>query len=473
MADFGRALNAAAPGLGRLAMAIGGSGGPLGAYQQAYDNQLGLQSKLAQAMASIEAHGAAAEASRAKAKQDDAETSIISGRGDVGDELLAAAAGTDIPTVRAYREQLRTGKAATTGSPTGYPEIDEQIGIRPSPVVSSAVAQAIAKHAPRTAVYRTSAKDMKADDLAKAESIYREGDLSDAIIAGTGNRNTIAGAQAAAGGKALFHADSTGAVLDQFTGGLDTSNPMAGSTIGLRGAQAGAQKANAAQSYASADASKALADQRRQVTANGPGPGKVPVGYRYTRGEDGEVRLEPIPGGPKDPNAQTGKPLPASASKGYLDNLQNLDRAQKALDLVEGKTLGDAVGDPQATGLKGYLPNQLLNRVDPEGVDTRAAIADLGSLVIHDRSGAAVTAAEFPRLAPFIPTAMDNPETVRKKLKLFVQNYKALVDDSAEFYKASGYNVPALTRKNPAAVAPRTSAKPAAPGGGFTYLGKE
>lgn len=464
-------IGAAAPGMGRLAMAIGGAGSAASPYQKAYDNELGLQSKLAQALATIDAHRAAAEKDTAHAAQIKQETGIVGGRADVGDELAAIAAGTDVPTLRAFRDQIRTGRPAMT-SASGDPGTDEAIGIAPQPVVSSAIAQALAKQLPRTAVYRTSAKDMKADDLAKASQIYREGDLSDSVIAGALPRNSVAGAQAAAAGKDLFHTDTTGSVLDKFTGNLDTSNPMAGSTIALRDAQAGNQKAGASAHYASANAANALAEQRKQITANGPGPGKVPVGYRYTHGPDGEARLEPIPGGPKDPNAQTGKPLPASAAKGYLENIQNLDRAQKALNLVLGKDVGDAKGDPDATGLKGFVPNLVLNRIDPQGVDTRAAIADLGSLVIHDRSGAAVTAAEFPRLAPFIPSPRDDAPTVEKKLKLFVQNYKALVDDSAEFYKSSGYNVPALTRHAPAAVTPRASGKPAAPSG-FTYLGKE
>ena len=33
--------------------------------------------------------------------------------------------------------------------------------------------------------------------------------------------------------------------------------------------------------------------------------------------------------------------------------------------------------------------------------------------VIHSRSGAAVTAAEFPRLAPFIPSEKDDADTVK------------------------------------------------------------
>ena len=173
---------------------------------------------------------------------------------------------------------------------------------------------------------------------------------------------------------------------------------------------------------------------------------KPPAGYRATASGN----LEAIPGGPADLSApgNSGKPLPISAAKGLLENQTNLRRAQTALALANGKTVDGATGDSDATGWKGLVPNQVLNRVDPEGVDTRAAIADLGSLVIHDRSGAAVTAAEFPRLAPFIPAATDDAETVKKKLGQFTKNYQAIVDDASEFYRASGYNVPTEVLKS-------------------------
>lgn len=140
----------------------------------------------------------------------------------------------------------------------------------------------------------------------------------------------------------------------------------------------------------------------------------------------------------------SGKPMPASAAKSLLENQTNLRRAEQALELAQGKELpGGIKGDTAATGLKGLIPNQVLNRIDPAGVDTRAAIADLGSMVIHDRSGAAVTAAEFPRLAPFIPSPTDDAETVQKKLRQFVSSYRAIVDDQIEFHRELGYKVPA------------------------------
>lgn len=146
----------------------------------------------------------------------------------------------------------------------------------------------------------------------------------------------------------------------------------------------------------------------------------------------------------------TGKALPATAAKSLLENNQNLRRAEQALALISGQNVGGIQGDANATGWKAYAPDSILQRMDPQGIQTRAAIADLGSLVIHDRSGAAVTAAEFPRLRPFIPAATDDPKTVAKKVENFVNVYKTLVNETADFYEASGYNVPRQTLQSSA-----------------------
>lgn len=171
-------------------------------------------------------------------------------------------------------------------------------------------------------------------------------------------------------------------------------------------------------------------------------------------GRDG--RATPIIGPDNQPVKPKGteRALPTSAAQKLMENQQNLRRAEQALALASGQqTAGvggvpDAVGDKNATGLKGFLPDAVLQRIDPEGVDTRAAIADLGSLVIHDRSGAAVTAAEFPRLRPFIPQATDDSETVKKKLGRFVTEYRNVVNEASDFYKESGYKVPSETLRS-------------------------
>jgi hypothetical protein len=58
-----------------------------------------------------------------------------------------------------------------------------------------------------------------------------------------------------------------------------------------------------------------------------------------------------------------------------------------------------------------------MQRTDPKGVSVRASVANIGSKVIHDRSGAAVTAAETPRLKPFIPSATDRADAAITKLQ--------------------------------------------------------
>lgn len=144
-------------------------------------------------------------------------------------------------------------------------------------------------------------------------------------------------------------------------------------------------------------------------------------------GADAKVEAAGVKAGAK------GK-LPAAIGSKFMENSQNLRMAENALDLI-GK-------HRDATGIKGYLPDPLLQRIDPSGVDTRAAVANLGSMVIHDRSGAAVTASEFPRLRPFIPSATDSPDVVKKKLTQFVTEYKKINQEMTDFYRESGYDIP-------------------------------
>ena len=143
------------------------------------------------------------------------------------------------------------------------------------------------------------------------------------------------------------------------------------------------------------------------------------------------------------------KDIPASINTAIITNTQNVKKVDQALALLKGKSVGELKGDSGATGYKGYLPNGILNRVDPEGTDTRAMVADIGSLVLHDRSGAAVTASETPRLLPFIPLATDDNATATKKLTRFKQIYEQETQALGETYnKANGYrDSPLLTKK--------------------------
>ena len=137
------------------------------------------------------------------------------------------------------------------------------------------------------------------------------------------------------------------------------------------------------------------------------------------------------------------KDIPQSTLNGMMENNRSLVKIDEALNAIQGKqdALPQGVkADKAATGFKGYLPNAILSRVDPQGVDARALIADIGSLKIHDRSGPAVTASESPRLMPFIPLATDEPATVVKKLNNFKREYSLMQQEANDYYnEANGF----------------------------------
>ena len=135
------------------------------------------------------------------------------------------------------------------------------------------------------------------------------------------------------------------------------------------------------------------------------------------------------------------KPIPSNVNLAILKNNQSIQQIDDTIKLLQQ--------NPDATGFKGYLPNFALNRMNPEGTEARAGVADIGSIVLHDRSGAAVTAAESPRLMPFIPLATDDNATVIKKLtrmrNLAAQDQTGLTET---YGKDQGYQPNPVTNKN-------------------------
>jgi hypothetical protein len=155
------------------------------------------------------------------------------------------------------------------------------------------------------------------------------------------------------------------------------------------------------------------------------------------------------------------KSIPEPINSAVLQNHQSLNKLDDALDLLEA--------NKDAIGLKGNLGQTVLNKLDPKGIDTRAAIADIGSIVLHDRSGAAVTAAESPRLLPFIPTPSDTYEAAKSKLTR-MRKYAAEEQDAlkATYGKEQGYkdfpNLPARAGVNKPPVGAPPEAKKAPDG---------
>jgi len=139
-------------------------------------------------------------------------------------------------------------------------------------------------------------------------------------------------------------------------------------------------------------------------------------------------------GGPDPGMSKAATTPPPAVVEGMLGNVQSVRQIDKALAELDRRK-GAGVG-----WLAGSTPAIILNRTDPEGVALRALIADIGSLKIHDRSGAAVSASESPRLMPFIPSISDPPEAIKDKLTKFRREYQAALQDSYQVYgpKAGG-----------------------------------
>lgn len=150
------------------------------------------------------------------------------------------------------------------------------------------------------------------------------------------------------------------------------------------------------------------------IAEGGPATPTVPAGYRLAANGG----LEFIPGGPADPaqKAMTLKFVPSKIQEGYVGNSSSVRQIDEAIAAIEAR--------PQSLGLPRIAGENINQRIDPDGVDARAAVANIGSLLIHDRSGAVVTAAEAPRLMPFIPRITDTPEAAIKKLRQLKAQYQ-------------------------------------------------
>jgi len=355
------ALNAAAPGLSRLAMAIGGGGQ---VRQQAADDANLTQSRIAQALANVQQSEAAAGKYDADAAQQRAETANLARRPDQQMELAAYSSGQSLPLLRSFMEATRNGSTPTIpGQFLDGPNPDGSAGVaaRIPDEIQSKIAQALVRMAP----VGLNQKDIGAGDWAKSLDVYRDQDLSDRAIANPTQAGAIGRGQAAAAGKALYNADATGSVLDLFGGGLDTSNPMAQGSIALKKDQAGAQRANAVQSYAAADNSRASAVKTREETKQlGQGGVKAPTGYAWGDVDpaSGMRTLTPIKGGPADNAAP--KPPPGEvrrmniALRALSTGLDEYEKLIADLDPRSPRTQADPKIRAKAQALMGDLQLQ-------------------------------------------------------------------------------------------------------------------
>lgn len=444
MADinFGNAT----PGLGRLALALGGSGG-VGSYQRGYDNELNLQSKLAQALAAIDAHNAEARLNGLKA---DAEQTQLDARKPEA-VLSSALTSNGIPTdeAPAVTNYFRTG---SLGGKYGLPS-DQAGPVAPTPTWAGnlgAVARTVAAMNQATAL-----GDKSVENVAKAEEARRTGALAQGVVDGTVDPLRFNQSQYALKGEApfAFHEFGTG---NNLTGQLNDQTGPAVRFAQYRGAQTADANAGAAAHYAAADASRASAEHSRAETSQ---INNAPKG-QLVQTDNGPVFADPrtgksVPvqnpdGTPAAPKLQN---IPPAQNHAFVENakaIDNIDAATAAIYKATGIKL-DANGnpvrdpaakpsDPNALGALNYLGEAVRQRTDPNGVSVRAQVANIGGQKYHDVSGANVTASESPRLAPFIPTPTDSAVAALQKLANLRREYQNVNDMLSQTYsRDQGY----------------------------------
>lgn len=154
--------------------------------------------------------------------------------------------------------------------------------------------------------------------------------------------------------------------------------------------------------------------------------------------QDGQPSPQPA-AAPAGGMTRVPQQAPATVVTGMLENAASLQKIDDAFAALASPDAKGSVG-PLAGGLAGlpFVGQAAINTLDPKGVAVRAIIADIGSLKVHDRSGAAVAASEQPRLRPFIPSASDDPQTVRTKLQNFRREYAAIMRDTYSVFGPDG-----------------------------------
>ncbi|MDM0082344.1 hypothetical protein QTI17_17260 [Variovorax sp. J31P179] len=166
------------------------------------------------------------------------------------------------------------------------------------------------------------------------------------------------------------------------------------------------------------------------------------------------------------------KPLPSAQATAWNSNVDALGKLNKTLALLETPAGQNATGWKGFVGtLGGRLGNKLLNEYfNPDGTPTRSLIQDISSVILHDRSGAAVTLSEEQRQR-FIPTIDDGPEKVKEKLTLLKEAAEFHQRTIQDFADDQGYRVPIVRDRTMGATPP--PAKPAAPKGNALPTTKE
>ena len=171
-----------------------------------------------------------------------------------------------------------------------------------------------------------------------------------------------------------------------------------------------------------------IAQNRMNVDRN-----KAPAGYAWGKPDaSGNPTLIPLTGGPAD-KSQILKPVPAQVATGFVENQNAINKIDNAINVISSTP-------DSSFGLRNVTGDTVMQRLDPKGVNARAAISGIAGQKYHDISGAAVSVGEAKRLTPYIPSATDTKENILQKLynmKAEYSNTNELMQN--QFNEQQGY----------------------------------
>ncbi len=124
------------------------------------------------------------------------------------------------------------------------------------------------------------------------------------------------------------------------------------------------------------------------------------------------------------------RPIPQAAAGGMISDMDTLNKIDRAIELVRR--------NPDSLGIKNMAGDFAIQRLNPEGVETRAALATVGNTVLHDISGAAVTVPEWERNRVNIANSKDTPEAALQKLQLMREYLTGHLQTGSKFYSPAG-----------------------------------
>lgn len=144
----------------------------------------------------------------------------------------------------------------------------------------------------------------------------------------------------------------------------------------------------------------------------------------YYRNADG---VPTAVSGQEKPRSAALPKVPAATMAGFIENNKGIRGIEETIKQINQ--------NPTAVGAwNKFTPDFIASRWDPKGVNARAGLTDVGSLILHNRSGATVTIAETPRLLPFIPQKDDDAPTAIKKLRRLGQELAMMNQDMVDAY---------------------------------------